>query len=79
MGNDDTTPLRPDSLLGEFTKASKCRISETMDQGRGSSSTTVLEIQYHKVFLMSEELNGYFSSVFTTEDISSLPVPDAKL
>ena len=29
-------------------------------------------------FLMAEELNGYFSSVFTTVDISSLPVPDAK-
>ena len=28
---------------------------------------------------MVEDLNGYFSSVFTTEDISSLPVPDAKL
>ena len=31
-----------------------------------------------KGFLMAEHLNGYFSSVFTTEDISSLPVPDAK-
>ena len=29
-------------------------------------------------FLMAEDLNGYFSSVFTREDISSLPVPDAK-
>ena len=29
-------------------------------------------------FLMAENLNGYFSSVFTREDISSLPVPDAK-
>ena len=29
-------------------------------------------------FLMAEDLNGYFSSVFTTEYISSLPVPDAK-
>ena len=29
-------------------------------------------------FLMAEDLNGYFSSVFTSEDISSLPVPDAK-
>ena len=27
---------------------------------------------------MVEYLNGYFSSVFTREDISSLPVPDAK-
>ena len=27
---------------------------------------------------MAEDLNGYFSSVFTKEDISSLPVPDAK-
>ena len=25
-----------------------------------------------------EDLNGYFSSVFSREDISSLPVPDAK-
>ena len=31
-----------------------------------------------QVFLMVEDLNGYFSSVFTREDISSLPVPDAK-
>ena len=27
---------------------------------------------------MAEHLNGYFSSVFTREDISSLPVPDTK-
>ena len=27
---------------------------------------------------MVEDLNGYFSSVFTREDISSFPVPDAK-
>ena len=27
---------------------------------------------------MAEDLNGYFSSVFTREDISSLSVPDAK-
>ena len=29
-------------------------------------------------FLMVEKLNGCFSSVFTREDISSLPVPCAK-
>ena len=29
-------------------------------------------------FLMVEDLNCYFSSVFTRDDISSLPVPDAK-
>ena len=29
-------------------------------------------------FLMAEDLNGYFSAVFTKEDISSLPVADAK-
>ena len=29
-------------------------------------------------FLMTEDLNGYFCSVFTREDISSLPVPDAQ-
>ena len=27
---------------------------------------------------MDEDLNGYLSSVFTGEDMSSLPVPDAK-
>ena len=27
---------------------------------------------------MTEDLNVYFSSLFTREDISSLPVPDAK-
>ena len=27
---------------------------------------------------MAEDLNGYFSSVFTTEDISPLPIPDVK-
>ena len=27
---------------------------------------------------MAEYLNGYFSSVFTRDNISSLPVPDAK-
>ena len=29
-------------------------------------------------FLMAEDLNGYFSSVFSKEGISSLPVADAK-
>ena len=29
-------------------------------------------------FLMAENLNEYFSSVFTREDISALPVPDTK-
>ena len=29
-------------------------------------------------FLMVEDINGYFSSVFTREDMSSLPIPDAK-
>ncbi len=29
-------------------------------------------------FLMAEDLNEYFSSVFTREYISSLPVPEAK-
>ena len=28
---------------------------------------------------MAEDLNGYFSSVFTREDTNSLPVSDAKL
>ena len=27
---------------------------------------------------MPEDLNGYFSSVLTREDISSLPVPDSE-
>ena len=27
---------------------------------------------------MTEVLNGYFSSVFTRKNISTLPVPDAK-
>ena len=27
---------------------------------------------------MAEDLNGYSSSVFTREDISSFPVPDVK-
>ena len=27
---------------------------------------------------MEEDINGYFSSVYTREDISSLRVPDAK-
>ena len=31
-----------------------------------------------QVFFMAEDLNGYFSSVFAREDISSLPVPNAK-
>ena len=29
VGNNDTTPLRPDSHLGEFTKASESRTSVT--------------------------------------------------
>ena len=29
-------------------------------------------------FLMAENLNEYFSSLFTREDISALPVPETK-
>ena len=29
-------------------------------------------------FLMAENLNEYFSSVFTREDVSALPVPETK-
>ena len=29
VGNQETTPSGPDSLLGEFTKASDSRISDT--------------------------------------------------
>ena len=32
MGNNETTPLLPDSLLGRFTKPSESRISETTSQ-----------------------------------------------
>ena len=31
-----------------------------------------------RIFLMAEELNMHFSSVFTREDVSSLPVPETK-
>ena len=37
VDNNETTPLRPDSLFGEFTQASERRISETktkLDGGR---------------------------------------------
>ena len=37
-----------------------------------------LEDRISQGFLMAEDLNDYFSSVFTKEDISSLPVADAK-
>ena len=33
VGNNETTPLRSDSLLGEFTKPSESRISETTARG----------------------------------------------
>ena len=31
MGNNETTPLRPDSLLGKFMKASESKISKTIE------------------------------------------------
>ena len=33
MGNNEITPLLPDSLLGEFMKANESRISETSFEG----------------------------------------------
>ena len=33
MGNKGTTPLRPDSFLGEFTKVGENRISENTARG----------------------------------------------
>ena len=38
----------------------------------------MLKTEYQNIFVMVEDLNGYFSSVFTREDISSLPLSDAK-
>ena len=38
----------------------------------------MLEIYSKQGFLMAEELNRHFRSVFTREDTSSLPVPEAK-
>ena len=49
-----------------------CRVGRTGVGLRCSSAQADEEL-----FLMAEDLNGYFSSVFTREDISSLPVPDA--
>ena len=37
-----------------------------------------LEDSAGNIILMAEDLNGYFSSASTREDISSLPVPDTK-
>ena len=46
---------------------------------RGCTKMKELEVELEEQgFLMAEDLNGYFSSVFTKEDISSLPVADAK-
>ena len=38
---------------------------------------TMLGIKQHGI-LMAEELNMHFSSLFTREDTSSLPVPETK-
>ena len=38
----------------------------------------LVSLVYLFTFLMAEDLNGYFSSAFTIEDIISLLVPDAK-
>ena len=39
---------------------------------------TMLGIIITQGFLMAEELNMHFSSVFTREDTSSLPLPETK-
>ena len=43
MGNNETTPLRPDSLLGKFTKPSESRVTETT--GLFATGTVVSVIQ----------------------------------
>ena len=40
MGNNETTPLRPDSLLSESTKANESRIRETSGSGEMVSGAT---------------------------------------
>ena len=47
-------------------------------QQRSFCNYTGVNASKFKGFLMLENLNGYFSSVFNRDDISSLPVPDAK-
>ena len=52
---------------------SKQKVRDTVGPLEDISGNTISD-----AFQMAEVLNEYFSSVFTTEDISSLPVPDAK-
>ena len=42
VGNNKTTPLLPDSLLGEFTKASESWISDTTHQSSSDGLTIIL-------------------------------------
>ena len=46
--------------------------------GVNKTYKTRLDCWISQGFVMAEDLNGYFSSVFLREDISSLPVPHAK-
>ena len=52
---------------------SKQKVRDTVGPLEDINGNTISD-----AFQMAEVLNEYFSSVFTTKDISSLPVPDAK-
>ena len=56
VGNNETTPLRPDSLLGEFTKASQSRLSETSNVDGGF---TILKMMFTKGGILIVNPSGY--------------------
>ena len=52
---------------------SKQKVQDKVGRLEGSDGNIITE-----GFLMAENLNEYFSSVFTREDTSALPVPETK-
>ena len=69
-------------LAGNITNDSKCFYAYVRSKQKVQDKVGPLENNSGNItsdgFQMAEVLNEYFSSVFTTEDISSLPVPFTK-
>ena len=65
--------IKPDSKNCYAYVRSKQKVQDKVGPLEDSGGDVITE-----GFLMAENLNEYFSSVFTREDINALPVPETK-
>ena len=76
--NTATTEIRQHRKSYEQTLTCNITNESKICLGGWTTRRECWKYNIKRVFSMAEDLIGYFSSMFTREDISSVPVPDAK-